>query len=60
MPRRLWLPTAWAAAPVEHLQLEREVIPDSFVLITIVLAIPVLGLLTALVVSRIPSRRSDS
>lgn len=37
-----------------------EVIPDSFVLITIVLAIPVIGIIAALVASRIPSRRSDS
>ncbi len=37
-----------------------EVIPDSFVLITIVLAIPVVGIIAALVASRIPSRRSDS
>jgi len=37
-----------------------EVIPDSFVLITIVLAIPVVGIVAALVASRIPSRRSDS
>jgi hypothetical protein len=40
--------------------MEMEVIPDSFVLITIVLAIPVVGLVAALVASRIPSRRSDS
>jgi F0F1-type ATP synthase membrane subunit c/vacuolar-type H+-ATPase subunit K len=39
---------------------EREVIPDSFILILIVLAIPVIGLVAALVASRIPSRRSDS
>jgi len=39
---------------------ELEVIPDSFVLITIVLAIPVVGIIAALVASRIPSRRSDS
>ena len=39
---------------------ELEVIKDSFVLIVIVLAIPVVGLLAALVASRIPSRRSDS
>jgi hypothetical protein len=39
---------------------EMEVIPDSFVLITIVLAIPVVGIVAALVASRIPSRRSDS
>ncbi len=39
---------------------ELEVIPDSFVVIAIVLAIPVVGLLAALVASRIPSRRSDS
>ena len=37
-----------------------EVIPDSFVLIMIVLAIPVVGIIAALVASRIPSRRSDS
>jgi hypothetical protein len=37
-----------------------EVIPNSFVLIAVVLAIPVVGLVAALVASRIPSRRSDS
>jgi len=37
-----------------------EVITDSFVLIAIVLAIPLVGIVAALVASRIPSRRSDS
>jgi len=35
-------------------------IPDSFVLITIVLAIPVAGIIAALVASRFSSRRPDS
>ncbi len=37
-----------------------EFIADSFILITIVLAIPVLGIVAALVVSRVPGRRPDS
>ncbi len=37
-----------------------EFIADSFILITIVLAIPVLGIVVALVASRIPGRRPDS
>jgi hypothetical protein len=37
-----------------------EAIPDSFVLLGIVLAIPVLGIVAALIASRIPSRRPDS
>jgi len=40
-------------------QRESEVIPDSFVLITVVLAIPVLGLVAALVAARFPCRRPD-
>ncbi len=39
---------------------ELDVIPDSFVLIAIVLAVPAVGLIAALVASRIPSRRADS
>jgi hypothetical protein len=39
---------------------ELDVIPDSFVLIAIVLAVPAIGLVAALVASRIPSRRADS
>ena len=37
-----------------------EAIPESFVLLTIVLMIPVLGIAAALIASRVPSRRADS
>jgi hypothetical protein len=50
----------WKAGLWNIRSVETEVIPDSFVLITIVLAIPVVGIVAALIASRIPSRRSDS
>jgi hypothetical protein len=37
-----------------------EAIPDSFILIGIILAIPVAGIVVALAVSRCKSRRPDS
>jgi len=45
---------------VHPISWEKRVIPDSFVLITIVLAVPVVGIVAALIASRIPCRRSDS
>jgi hypothetical protein len=37
-----------------------ETIPDSFILMAIVLAIPAIGIVAALIASRIPARRPDS
>ena len=37
-----------------------EAIPESFILLGVVLAIPVLGIVAALIASRIPARRPDS